>query len=125
MSDEMSGKSEGEGSGQKKFTYLKPADMFSLMGMAEQSKFNLIDVRKPVEFNQSHLSGATSMPVDDLSARIGELDNGKTILVYCQKGKRCLQAVDILDAKGFHDVLVLEGGLDFYYEYLKSLNVTK
>ena len=42
----------------------------------------------PEEYAEGHLPGATLIPLDELPARLGELDRGKPTLVYCRSGNR-------------------------------------
>ncbi len=42
----------------------------------------MLDVRQPEEYKAGHLSGATLIPLAELSARLDELPPHKTILVY-------------------------------------------
>lgn len=103
------------------FHLLRPSDMYSLKGQSELGRFNLIDVRSKEEFARGHFEGALSMPVAEIDGRIAELDPGRPTLLYCQKGKRCLQAAESLSRKGFTEILVLDGGLDAYSQYLAQL----
>ena len=54
-----------------------------------------------------------SIPVDDLRARIGELDNSKPVYVMCQSGLRSYIACRILAQNGF-DCRNFAGGYRFY-----------
>lgn len=103
------------------FHFIRPADMYSLKGKSELGRFNLIDVRSREEFARGHLEGAVCMPVAEIGGRIAELDRERQTLLYCQKGRRCLQAAETLSHNGFVDILVLDGGLDAYSEYLARL----
>jgi rhodanese-related sulfurtransferase len=103
------------------FHFIRPSEMYSLKGLSELGKFNLVDVRTKAEFDRDHFEGAVSLPVAELTGRTGELDRHKPTLLYCQKGKRCLQAAEVLSHQGFEEILVLDGGLDAYSEYLKGL----
>lgn len=71
----------------------------------------LIDVREPVEFAQSHVSGAKLIPLGQIEARCSELDKTKPLFVMCQAGKRGAAAADKLSALGFSNVRNLEGGI--------------
>jgi rhodanese-related sulfurtransferase len=71
----------------------------------------LIDVREPVEFAESHVSGAKLIPLGQIEARCSELDKTKPLFVMCQAGKRGAAAADKLSALGFSDVRNLEGGI--------------
>ncbi len=71
----------------------------------------LIDVRTPGEYAGGHLEGAMNINwLDaDFKARAGELDKGKTIYVYCQKGGRSAKAAAVLDSMGYNVVDLLGG----------------
>jgi rhodanese-related sulfurtransferase len=71
----------------------------------------LLDVRPRTEFEAGHLRGALNIPIDELSARLGELPRERQIIAYC-RGEYCLfadEAADLLQSHGF-DVVRLEGG---------------
>ena len=44
--------------------------------------FNLLDVRQPDEYEQSHLPGAKLIPVGELADRLRELDPKKPTITY-------------------------------------------
>ena len=69
----------------------------------------LLDVRTEVEFLNGHLPGAINIPVDSLRNRIGELNQSKTIIEYCQIGLRGYIAERILKQNGFN-VFNVSGG---------------
>lgn len=75
----------------------------------KDESYMLIDVRSVEEFNNGHIAGALNIPVDSLRARLGELDQNKTIIEYCQVGLRGYIADRILSQKGFK-VLNVTGG---------------
>jgi len=71
----------------------------------------LIDVRPRIEYQAGHISGALSVPVDELPQRLASLPRDKTIVAYC-RGEYCLfadEAVALLLQNGF-DAIRLEGG---------------
>lgn len=71
----------------------------------------LVDVRPTTEFEQGHIAGALSIPVEELEERLRELPRDKRIIAYC-RGKYCLfadEAVALLQRRGF-DAVRLEGG---------------
>ncbi len=71
----------------------------------------LVDVRTPEEFAGGHVPGAKNIPLDQLSARLGELDAYKTgeVHLICQSGRRSLAASQTLQTAGYLPVNV-EGG---------------
>jgi len=62
-----------------------------------------LDVRTPDEFAEGHVEGALLIPVDELEARIGELDDlrDERIVLYCRTGRRSGIAMDLLQQHGF------------------------
>jgi phage shock protein E len=63
----------------------------------------LVDVRSPTEFQAGHIEGARNIPIDTLSARLGELGPpaSTSVVVYCQSGGRSTKAAAILRDAGF------------------------
>jgi phage shock protein E len=66
----------------------------------------VIDVRTAGEFESGHIEGAAHIPYDDIGARIEELtgDKDRTIILYCQSGRRAGIARDTLIGLGYTDV---------------------
>lgn len=63
----------------------------------------LLDVRPKDEYEKVHLPQALSIPVGELSNRLGDLPKDKLIIAYC-RGMFCTladEAVKLLRAKGF------------------------
>ncbi len=42
-----------------------------------------VDVRSSAEYDQSHIPGALSIPVNELEGRLDELDKSQWIITYC------------------------------------------
>jgi rhodanese-related sulfurtransferase len=71
----------------------------------------ILDVRPEVEYQNGHLPGAVSIPVEQLAKRLRTLPRDRRIVVYC-RGSYCQfadRAVSILRRKGF-EAIRLEGG---------------
>src|SRR5437763_10969013 len=63
----------------------------------------VLDVRPTVEYRQGHIAGARSIPVDELEARLDELDPTWEIVAYC-RGPYCVfadEAVTLLRGHGY------------------------
>ncbi len=82
-----------------------------LAGALQSGGCQLIDVREPIEFAESHVTGAKLIPLGQIESRSSELDQSKPLFVMCQAGKRGAAAADKLIALGFSDVRNLEGGI--------------
>ena len=72
----------------------------------------LIDVRTPAEFRETHVAAARNVPLDRLDplALRAEVGAGKPLYVICQRGGRGKQACEKLAAAGWTDVVNVEGG---------------
>ncbi|HEY8370920.1 MAG TPA: rhodanese-like domain-containing protein [Thermodesulfobacteriota bacterium] len=72
----------------------------------------LLDVRAEEEFRARHAPGAYLIPLDQLPARVGELDAARPTLVVCEHGMRSLVACQFLVARaGFAHVANVRGGM--------------
>lgn len=74
-------------------------------------EYIIIDVRQPGEYRLGHLPGAKLIPVDELPARLAELDPRKPSIVYCAAGVRSQAAASILKRAGFVDIHSMRGGI--------------
>jgi len=81
-------------------------------------KGQVIDVRTPKEFKAGHIEGAQNLHVydKDFEQRVDKLKKDEPVYVYCKAGGRSAEAVDILKAKGFTQVIELDGGMDAWNE---------
>jgi rhodanese-related sulfurtransferase len=61
----------------------------------------LVDVRTPREFASGHPAPARNIPVDQIGARLAELDRARPVVVYCHSGRRSAAAAEVLTAAGF------------------------
>jgi rhodanese-related sulfurtransferase len=75
----------------------------------------ILDVRTPLEYEMSHITGAVNVDVQNESFRdnVIALDPGKTYIVHCTKnpvGGRSSRALETLQDLGFENLYSLEGG---------------
>jgi rhodanese-related sulfurtransferase len=69
----------------------------------------VLDVRQPDEYDEAHVPGAVLVPLDQLSARIGEVPAGEHLFVICRSGARSAAAVEALIGAG-HQATNVAGG---------------
>jgi rhodanese-related sulfurtransferase len=81
--------------------------------LAAEKKAVIIDVREEDEWNAEHIAGAVHIPLDQLDARLSELQAYKdtTIITQCRSGKRSLKALELLKSSGFSKVSSMDGGI--------------
>ena len=76
----------------------------------KQGGLNVLDVRKPGEFEAEHVEGAVSHPLDFINKNMGEVDQDTTYHVHCAGGYRSMIAASILKSRGFHNLVDVAGG---------------
>lgn len=74
----------------------------------------ILDVRQPVEHRIARLPRSLLIPLDQLPARLGELDPARPVAVYCHHGMRSMSALRFLQQAGFSQVAHLSGGIAAY-----------
>lgn len=92
-------------------TTISPQQLHDLVQSGQHAE--LIDVRTPVEFREVHVDFARNIPLDQLhSATLtaGRNELGPPLYVICRSGARGKQACEKLHAKGYTNVVNVEGG---------------
>jgi hydroxyacylglutathione hydrolase len=74
------------------------------------SKKKIVDVRTEEEFGKGHLVLAENIPLDGLSNHMAGLSKHEPLYVHCAGGYRSMIAVSMLKARGFDQVLNIDGG---------------
>ena len=59
----------------------------------------IVDVREEVEFKSGHILGAINIPLGEIED--SNLDQDKTIIVYCRSGNRSSKAKEQLEELGY------------------------
>ena len=91
------------------FLFMKAGDVSSAEARElVQGGARLVDVRTPGEFAAAHIPGAINIPVQQLDARMSELQpKNAAVVVYCRSGHRSGIAARMLKSAGFvavHDL---------------------
>ncbi|HEX6227115.1 MAG TPA: MBL fold metallo-hydrolase [Chryseolinea sp.] len=73
-------------------------------------KATVLDVRKPNEWNVSHIKDAVFLPLANFPDNLSGLDKGKKYLVHCGGGYRSMTAISIMKKLGFKDLANIQGG---------------
>jgi len=84
------------------------ADEFSKRVVS--SKLNIIDVRKPGEYEAQHMADVPNFPLDFIAQWRGDLDRSKEYYIHCAGGYRSMIAASILQARGFEKLTDIAGG---------------
>lgn len=66
----------------KKNENISPENARDLIDSHPPGTFQILDVRQPQEYEQSHIPGAILIPISELPDRLDELDPAKETIVY-------------------------------------------
>ena len=90
---------------------LEPLSRGDLVRRLEEGDAILLDVRPALEYQQGHIAGAYSIPVEQMAARLDELNPSQEVVAYC-RGPYCVfadEAVALLQSRGFTARRYVEG----------------
>ncbi len=100
--------------------FIHPAELHQRL--RDGCDLTVLDVRTVDEYNGSlgHISGSINVPLSELPERIASLQELKNrpVVLVCLTHKRSLKAAEMLEANGFKDVTVLQGGMKAWSEFL-------
>lgn len=94
---------------------LDTVTLSELLDRLEREELTIVDVRPSEEYLAGHIRGALSVPVRELSERLGELPEGKRVVAYC-RGPYCVfadEAVALLRSQGIDATRLREGFPDW------------
>jgi rhodanese-related sulfurtransferase len=75
-----------------------------------QQGVKTLDVRKPGEFESSHLKNAESKPLDFIYDWLELVDHAAPVLIHCAGGYRSMIAASVMKAKGLTALTDVQGG---------------
>lgn len=85
---------------------LEPVNRDELLKRVRDGDVTVLDVRPKDEYDAGHISGAVSVPLNELENRLADLPRDREIVAYC-RGPYCVlsvEAVEKLRALGFNAV---------------------
>jgi glyoxylase-like metal-dependent hydrolase (beta-lactamase superfamily II)/rhodanese-related sulfurtransferase len=82
------------------------------MDMPHDPRLEVLDVRKPGEFESGHVQGATSLPLDTLADPLvlASVSDDNNLYIHCAGGYRSVIAASLLKRQGFHNLRNVLGG---------------
>jgi rhodanese-related sulfurtransferase len=81
----------------------------------EKGEVILLDVRPKEEYEEAHIPGAVSMPIEELREKLSTLPTNCDVVAYC-RGRYCLmsaEAVELLKSRGVNAFRLEEGVHDW------------
>lgn len=111
---------------QDKASYKEATGEETVKMMKKNKELLILDVRGADDYAKGHIINGINISVDDLEGKLSDLEGykDKTILAYCNSGKKSAKAAEILVKNGFKDVYNAEGVKDFDYGLVKYNDIT-
>lgn len=82
--------------------------------LAAEPSLSVIDVRTPLEFDETHVKEAVNIPLDELSPQAllasGKLRGDEAVYLLCRSGQRASKAAEQFSREGHENAVVVEGG---------------
>ena len=75
-------------------------------------EINIMDVRKPGEFDANHLESAKSFPLDFINSNLEEFKDDEKTYLHCRSGYRSTVAASILQAVGYKNIVNVMDAFD-------------
>jgi sulfur dioxygenase len=89
--------------------HMNPAELQAMLKAG--GGIQLVDVRTPDEYRAGRVKGARLIPLQELDARLKEIDPARPVILVCRSGNRSGQAYQLLKKQGYAQVSHLEGGM--------------
>ena len=87
--------------------------------MKEEKDYIILDVRTKEEYYDKHIDGAINIPLNEIESSTVLKDKEQTIFVYCQSGRRSVEASKKLIQLGYKNIYNLDGGIQSFKEVNK------
>lgn len=91
--------------------HIETVDANQLAAIIEtEPRTHILDVRKKSEYLSQHLLDVTHIPLDFINESMATIDKNRTHYVHCAGGYRSMIFISILKARGFKNLVNINGG---------------
>ena len=94
----------------KEVSTLESISAETLANTVKSESLNILDVRNNGEHEASHLENAQHFALDAINQNMNQIDSKKTYHIHCAGGYRSVIAASILKARGFNNLVDIDGG---------------
>ncbi len=92
-----------------KAEYLAEWSQSEFLEKSRQENVVIVDVRSKREFIAGHIAGAINIPYDEIQHHFNRFTKDRSIVLYCQSGRRAGIAEKVLFENGFKNLFHLKG----------------
>jgi rhodanese-related sulfurtransferase len=79
---------------------------------SDQRNADVFDVRNMSEYQSEHIVDAVNTPLGSINDHLASFPKNKPFYLHCKGGYRSVIAASILKARGYHDLINIEGGFE-------------
>jgi rhodanese-related sulfurtransferase len=97
---------------------IQPEELQSLL--ESNSDVVVLDVREPWEVQAASMTHHKHIPMNEIPARLHELDRNQHTVVVCHHGVRSMNVTTWLRQQGYEKVQSLAGGIDRWARQIDS-----
>jgi rhodanese-related sulfurtransferase len=90
--------------------HIESINAAELSNRATQGEVNILDVRKSSEYLSEHVEDAINAPLDYINDSMLLVDKNKKYYVHCAGGYRSMIFASILKARGYDNLVDVDGG---------------
>jgi glyoxylase-like metal-dependent hydrolase (beta-lactamase superfamily II)/rhodanese-related sulfurtransferase len=94
----------------KEVDQIKSIDVNELADIMAKEPVNVLDVRKNSEYLSEHMLNAENLPLDVINDSMAHINKNKTYYVHCAGGYRSMIFNSILRARGYDNLVDVNGG---------------
>lgn len=94
----------------QEFHTISSVDAATFTNLLKTGQYIALDVRKPGEYESSHVKDSDFVSLSDIPQHYNKLDKSKTYLIYCGGGYRSMIAASLLKKNGFENIVNVYGG---------------
>ena len=94
----------------KEVDQIKSIDVNELADIMAKEPVNVLDVRKNSEYLSEHMLDAENLPLDVINDSMAHINKNKTYYVHCAGGYRSMIFNSILRARGYDNLVDVNGG---------------
>ncbi|EAY25501.1 MBL fold metallo-hydrolase [Microscilla marina] len=89
---------------------IKSIEATELATLNKSGNINILDVRKPTEYQSERIVDAQNFPLDFINGHLNDLDKEATYYIHCAGGYRSMITSSILKKHGYPNVIEVKGG---------------
>ena len=86
---------------------------------------NILDVRRPVEFEAEQINGAQNIPLEFINDHLELLDKHAEYHIHCLGGYRSMIFISILKSRGYNQLIDIKGGIRSIKKTEIPMNLTQ